>query len=81
MAAGPALKSEMFAVDWVSVASTNVAAIAYSIDFQRLWVRFHNGSVYAFLAVPESVYQGYLSAPSKGRYHHYHVKDHFGGTP
>ena len=79
MAAGPALKAEMFAVDWVSVGSTNVAAIAYSgPDFQRLWVRFHNGSVYTFFNVPESVYLGYLSAPSKGRYHHLHVKNAFG---
>lgn len=78
MAAGPALKAEMFAVDWVSVGSTNVAAIGWVRDFQRLYVRFHNGSVYAFLDVPESVYQGYLSAPSKGRYHHLFVKDRFG---
>ena len=77
-AAGAVLRNEAFAVDWVTVASSNVAAIGYSPDFARLWVRFHNGSVYAFLDEPESVYQGYLSAPSKGRYHHYHVKDQFG---
>lgn len=81
MAAGPTLKNEMFAVEWVSVASSNVAAVAYSgADFQRLWVRFHSGSVYVYHSVPESVYAGLMAAGSKGGYLAKHVKGHFGYT-
>jgi hypothetical protein len=80
MAAGPTLKNEMFAVDWQSVASSNVAAVAYSPDFGRLWVRFHSGAVYAYHSVPESVFSGLVGAASVGRYLHLHVKGRFGYT-
>ena len=78
MAAGPALKSELFALEWQSVSSSNVAAVAYVRDFGRLHVRFHNGSSYAYLDVPESVYLGLVGASSVGRYLHLHVKNRFG---
>jgi hypothetical protein len=80
MAAGPALKNEMFLLEWVGVASSNVAAVACSPDFGRLWVRFHNGSVYAYHGVQESVYAGLVGAGSVGSHLARHVKGHFGYT-
>lgn len=55
-------------LEWESVSSSNVAAVAYQIDFRRLWVRFVSGAVYAYEDVPEAVWEGFLSASSKGRY-------------
>lgn len=78
MAAGPALKNEMFLVNWVGVSSSNVSSVGYSPDFQRLWVRFHSGSVYCYFSVPESVYSGLVSAGSVGGYLARHVKNVFG---
>ena len=80
MAAGPALKNEMFLLEWQGVSSSNVAAVAYSQDFARLWVRFHNGGVYTYHSVPESVYSGLVSAASVGGYLARHVKGSFGYT-
>jgi hypothetical protein len=78
MAAGPALKAELFSVEWQPVSSSNVAAVGYVPDFARLHVRFHNGSSYVYLDVPESIYNGLLGAASVGRYLHLMVKNRFG---
>lgn len=55
-------------MDWQEVSSSNVAAIAYDPDASELYVRFHSGAEYVYLAVPASVYDGFMEAPSKGRY-------------
>lgn len=46
------------------VSSSNVACIGFENGVLR--VQFHNGYVYEYYNVPESVYKDFLHAPSKG---------------
>jgi hypothetical protein len=55
-------------MDYVSVSSTNIAAIAYDEDGRTLGVRFNHGGEYWYHGVPRPVYQGLAGAESKGRY-------------
>jgi hypothetical protein len=62
-------------MNYVSVRSSTLEAVAYDETSSTLGVRFRNGSEYEYSRVPESVYRGILSAPSAGRYFQTHVKD------
>lgn len=56
-------------LDWHNrFSSSNVAAMAYMADFHRLFIRFKSGSVYRYENVEPGMYQGFQSAPSKGRW-------------
>ena len=61
---------------WVPVKSTNVAAVKYVSAFATpyLFVRFKSGERYAYHGVPRGVYEGLLSAPSKGQYVYYVIR-------
>lgn len=64
----PVLRAEADTLSWVSVKSSNVAAVAYSASFSRLFIRFKDSSIYAYDGVPRGIYEGLLVAPSKGQY-------------
>jgi hypothetical protein len=55
-------------VDWVPVKSKMLVAIAYSGDWQQLYLKFRPGDVYCYRGVPPAQYQGLLAADSKGTY-------------
>lgn len=57
-----------------SVVSSNVAEVGYDPETKTLEVAFIEGSVYQYLGVPESVYNGLMVAPSVGRYFNVKVK-------
>lgn len=61
-------------LQWVSVQSSNLQAVAYDADSRKLHVRFKPSGYYVYSGVPMSVYEGILSAPSKGRYFDVKVK-------
>lgn len=61
-------------MDYISVSSSNIAAIAYDENGAILGVRFTNGGEYRYRRVPASVYQGLLRAGSKGHYFDQFVK-------
>jgi len=48
------------------VLSSNVASVGYDPKTQTLEVEFHNGTVYQYFDVPQSVYDAFMSAESKG---------------
>jgi hypothetical protein len=56
------------------VDSSNLAAAGYNSNSQILRIQFNDGSLYEYSGVPEHVYNGLLSASSKGRYFDQHVK-------
>ena len=56
----------------IPVSSSNLSSVGY--ENCTLYVRFHDGSLYAYSGVPESVYRELLSAPSHGHYLAVHVK-------
>jgi len=59
----------------IPVVSSNLAAVGYAQD--TLVVSFRNGTVYEYFSVPKPVYEGLLSASSKGQYLHRFVKGRY----
>lgn len=57
------------------VSSSNVAEIGYDPATMTLEVAFRDGSVYQYFDVPETVYQEFMGAPSKGQFLHANIKN------
>lgn len=68
---------EVSRMNWKSVISSNIDAIAYDASSSILYVRFNSGDTYSYSGVPESVYNGLMSAPSHGSYLAAHVKGRY----
>ena len=54
--------------DMHPVSSSNIAAVGYDAENQTVYVRFLNGSTYAYKGVPEHEFENLLTAPSVGSY-------------
>lgn len=54
------------------VSSSNIASIGY--EGSTLYVRFNSGALYAYYGVPQSVYNGLMSASSRGKFLATYVK-------
>lgn len=50
------------------VISTNLSSVGYDIKSRTLEVEFLNGSVYQYSNVPSVIFNGLMSAGSKGQY-------------
>ena len=59
----------------VPVNSTNILSIGD--EDQILEVRFINGGIYQYLHVPHEVYSQFISAVSKGQFHHDRIIGHY----
>lgn len=55
-------------MDRVPVVSSNIRSVGYDHTSSILEVEFNSGSIYQYLDVPESEYEGFMNAASKGRY-------------
>lgn len=62
----------------IPVSSSDISSIGY--EGSTLHIRFHSGGLYAYYNVPLSVYNGLMSAGSKGRYFHENIKGRYGDT-
>lgn len=60
----------------ISVTSSNLEAVGYDRSTGTLRIRFHNAT-YDYHNVPESIYNGLMSASSKGEYHAAHIKNSY----
>ena len=60
-------------MDWIPVKSKMLVAIAYSSDWQQLYLKFRPGDVYCYRGVPSAQYQELLAADSKGTYARDHI--------
>lgn len=58
----------------ISVQSSNLASVGYDSASHTLEIEFHHGGVYQYFNVPESVYDGLMSASSHGQYFDRNVK-------
>jgi lysyl-tRNA synthetase, class II len=54
--------------------SSAIKRFRYTASAKKLTIEFTSGGVYDYLDVPEAVYEGLKSAPSKGQYVAEHVK-------
>jgi lysyl-tRNA synthetase, class II len=59
------------------VESTMLLTIAYDLDRQFLQLEFRDGAIYHYFDVPPHVYQGLISAPSKGGYFNRTIRGRF----
>ena len=53
-------------VNWQPVASSNISAVGYDADTSTLYVRFTNGSEYAYDDVPQDEFDNLVNASSVG---------------
>jgi len=60
-----------------TVSSSNIVSIGYDSPSQILEVEFMNGSIYQYYNVPQSIYDAFLSASSKGQFLAYQIKNAF----
>lgn len=64
-------------MNYQSVSSSNLRAVAYDEASQILGIIFHGNREYYYYAVPASVYSGLMGSPSKGRYHAAFIKNRY----
>jgi hypothetical protein len=55
-----------------SAHSSNLKSVGYENGI--LEVEFHNGGIYQYHGVPESVFHELMNAPSRGSYFHWNVR-------
>jgi lysyl-tRNA synthetase class 2 len=61
------------------VDSSLIKTVEYDDITEDLTITFHDGDVYRFRDVPGKVYNGLMSAKSKGNYYHRRIKDKYEG--
>ena len=61
-------------MDREPVESSNLASVGYDESSSTLEIEFRHGDIYQYSAVPLSVYQGLMSASSKGQYFDQNIK-------
>ena len=64
-------------MEMIQVLSSAMDAVGYDKERQRLFIKFKQGDIYTFCRVPESIYQGLMSANSKGSFYDNFIKDKF----
>lgn len=58
----------------VAVVSSNLSEVGYDPATSILEIAFKGGGVYQYFAVPSSIHEGLMAAPSVGRYFDLNVK-------
>jgi hypothetical protein len=63
---------------WLTLESRILAAAAYDLEKQILYLRFRKtGDVYRYFEFPAADYQAFLDAESRGRFFLAHIRDHY----
>ena len=57
--------------------SSCFAEANYDEHQSTLRIRFHNGWIYTYFALPRSVFEGLIAAASKGSFFHSSIRPHF----
>lgn len=64
-------------MEMTQVHSSAISAVGYDAEAQRMKIRFTSGGTYNYCRVPQHIYDGLLSAFSKGSYFDRHIKDRY----
>ncbi|MFV2016264.1 MAG: KTSC domain-containing protein [Candidatus Heimdallarchaeota archaeon] len=56
------------------VISSNLKSVGYDPETKTLEIEFLNGGLYQYFSIPESIYNGLMSASSHGSYFDQYVK-------
>lgn len=63
-------------MNMVPVKSSNLVSVGYEDVSRELAIRFDSGT-YIYYDVPPYIHTGLMDAPSKGSYHHQHIKNKY----
>lgn len=61
----------------IKVESSNISAIGYEASDNTLFVEYSNGHLYEYMDVPQSLYETFLTADSKGKFMNENIKNRF----
>jgi len=64
-------------MDRTFVSSSNISSVGYDPSTETLEVKFTSGGLYQYFDVPESVYERFMNAYSKGSFFADHIKDRY----
>jgi KTSC domain len=60
-----------------SVRSSAISAVGYDETTRRMKIQFTSTGTYEFCNVPRHIYEGLLSASSKGTYYNNYIRDRY----
>lgn len=61
----------------ISVNSSAIDAIGYDSKTQQMKIKFKDSGTYTFCGVPQSIFDNFLDANSKGQYYHKYIRDKY----
>ncbi len=59
------------------VSSSNIQAIGYDPNSSTLEIEFNNETLYQYQGVPQSEFDAFMNADSKGRYFNSNIRDRY----
>lgn len=62
---------------FIPVVSSDLSQVGYDGFTSTLVIIFRSGGTYRYSNVPQSEYNGLMSASSKGRYFHVYIKNRY----
>lgn len=75
---GPgAAKSKLPAMRRIPLESSTLASALYLPESRELEVEFHSGEIYRYLRVSPQAFYDLLTAPSKGGYYNFNIRNRF----
>lgn len=64
-------------MEMIWVDSSAISAVGYDHETQQMQIKFVQGRTYTFCGVPQHIFDGLLSAGSKGTYYDRHIRDRY----
>ncbi|PXX94716.1 KTSC domain-containing protein [Halomonas sp. LBP4] len=64
-------------MEMIRVRSSAISSVGYDPDSMHMKIRFTSGGTYTYCRVPQYIFDGLLSASSKGSYFDRHIRDRF----
>lgn len=61
----------------ISVSSSDLSAVGYDSASKTLTIEFNSGGLYEYYGVPQGIYEGLMSASSKGKFFHRFIRDSY----
>lgn len=61
-------------MEMIRVSSSAISAVGYDHETQQMRIKFVQGKTYTFCRVPQHIFDGILSAGSKGTYYDHHIR-------
>lgn len=61
----------------IPVRSSAITAVGYDPNTQQMCIQFQQGHSYNFCHVPQYIFDGLLSAGSKGTYYNDHIRGRY----